>query len=150
MVVPPHRRNSAAARRGRALGVSALLAIGLVGAAYLALSQSPLANVGAQENPQAASQQSARALPAQAAATPWRRTQAPPHLPVEVYARGVNTDSTATASVAALLTDQEKKELRALCGRTLYHSYATGWVTHETGLWTFVATGAACYRTVAE
>lgn len=62
---------------------------------------------------------------------------------MEVYARGINTDSTVTASVAALMTDQEKKELRALCGRTLYHSYATGWVTHETGLWTFVATGAA-------
>lgn len=62
---------------------------------------------------------------------------------MEVYARGANQQSSATASVAALLTDDEKKELRALCGRTLYHSYATGWVTHETGSWTFVATGVA-------
>ena len=150
MVVPPHRRSSAASRRGRALGVSVLLGLGLVGAAYLAFSQSHPVEFAAEQRPQAASQQSARAMPAQEAAAGWRRPQAPPHLPMEVYARGVNLESAATASVSALMTDQEKKELRALCGRTLYHSYATGWVTHETGLWTFVATGAACYCTVAE
>lgn len=125
------------------MGVAALLAIGLVGAAYLAFSQSHPVDHGANGKPQAASQQSAGGLPAQAARQ-WQQPQAPPHLPIEVYARGINTDASATAGVAALLSDEEKKELRALCGRTLYHSYATGWVTHETGLWTFVATGAAC------
>ncbi|KAI7846176.1 hypothetical protein COHA_000346 [Chlorella ohadii] len=140
MVMPPSRRGAAAARRGRALGVSALLAMALLGAAYLAFSQSHRAEFTAGQREEA-SQQSARAPPSVAAAAGGRRPQAPPHLPMEVYARGINTDSTVTASVAALMTDQEKKELRALCGRTLYHSYATGWVTHETGLWTFVATG---------
>lgn len=122
------------------MGVAALLAIGLVGAAYLAFSQSHPVDHGANGKPQAASQQSAGGLPAQAARQ-WQQPQAPSHLPIEVYARGINTDASATAGVAALLSDEEKKELRALCGRTLYHSYATGWVTHETGLWTFVATG---------
>lgn len=63
-------------------------------------------------------------------------------LPIEVYARGISDDQAAIDKVATLLNDKEKKELRELCGRTLYHSLQTGWVTHETGAWTFVATGA--------
>lgn len=60
---------------------------------------------------------------------------------MEVYARAPSKDADATAKVAALLSDQEKKQLRQLCGRTLYHSLQTGWVSHEAGAWTFVATG---------
>ncbi|PSC74838.1 glycosyl hydrolase [Micractinium conductrix] len=72
----------------------------------------------------------------------WRvRPQVPPHLPIEVYARGPSQDQAATERVAALLSGNERKQLRELCGRTLYHSLQTGWVSHETGAWTFVATG---------
>ncbi|KAL4449424.1 hypothetical protein ABPG77_007068 [Micractinium sp. CCAP 211/92] len=72
----------------------------------------------------------------------WRQKPAlPAGLPMEVYARGPSQDRDAIARVAALLSDDEKKQLRELCGRTLYHSLQTGWVSHETGAWTFVATG---------
>eukprot|EP00887_Chlorella_sp_A99_P007759 scaffold20.g7759.t1 len=73
------------------------------------------------------------------------RPNAPPDLPMEVYARGPNRDAGATAKVAALLSASEKKQLRELCGRTLYHSLQTGWVSHDTGMWTFVATGACVW-----
>lgn len=73
----------------------------------------------------------------------WRRNPTlPAGLPMEVYARGPSQDKEAIARVASLLSDDEKKQLRELCGRTLYHSLQTGWVSHETGAWTFVATGA--------
>ena len=132
----------------------------------------------------------------------WRvRPQVPPHLPIEVYARGPSQDQAATERVAALLSGNERKQLRELCGRTLYHSLQvgaagrpavggarvherrvrgrwpciaaaqigeaflpalpacqpvdacvlppgalqTGWVSHETGAWTFVATGGASW-----
>lgn len=72
----------------------------------------------------------------------WRRNPAAPaSLPMEVYARRPSEDKEAIARVAALLSEDEKKQLRELCGRTLYHSLQTGWVSHETGAWTFVATG---------
>jgi hypothetical protein len=69
----------------------------------------------------------------------WRRPEAT--LPREVYSLGVSTDQQATEAVASLLSEGERRELRELCGRTLYHSLQTGWVSHETGAWTFVATG---------
>lgn len=46
----------------------------------------------------------------------------PPGLPMEVYARGPSSDKQTTDKVAAQLSEDEQKQLRELCGRTLYHS----------------------------
>ena len=54
--------------------------------------------------------------------------EAPASLPREVYALGPNHDKAATDKVSALLSEQEKKELRELCGRTMYHSLQVLWV----------------------
>jgi hypothetical protein len=43
-------------------------------------------------------------------------------LPIEVYARGPSKDAKAIERVTALLKEDERRELKELCGRTLYHS----------------------------
>jgi hypothetical protein len=63
-------------------------------------------------------------------------------LPIEVWARAqANASSAAVAAVRALLSDGERLELREMCGRTLYHGLQNVVVSHQTGLWTFFATG---------
>jgi hypothetical protein len=39
-----------------------------------------------------------------------------------VYARGPSKDAKAIERVTALLKDDERRELKELCGRMLYHS----------------------------
>jgi hypothetical protein len=43
--------------------------------------------------------------------------------------------------VRALLSDAERRQLAALCGRCLYHSLTNVLVGHDLGYWVFVATG---------
>lgn len=58
---------------------------------------------------------------------------------MEVYARGPSSDKQLVEKVAALLSESERKQLRELCGRTLYHSLQTGWVSEALG-----AAGLSC------
>ena len=52
-------------------------------------------------------------------------------LPMEVYARGPSKDTKAIERVAALLKEDERRELKELCGRTLYHSLQVRFVSER-------------------
>lgn len=62
-------------------------------------------------------------------------------LPIEVWARGSPGKTSDVAAVQALLSDEERRGLRELCGRTLYHGLQNVVVSHQTGQWSFFATG---------
>jgi hypothetical protein len=74
-------------------------------------------------------------------AEPLERNAADEALPIEIWARGLPEDSAAVEAVRGLLSDEERQALREMCGRTLYHGLQNVVVSHETGTWSFFATG---------
>lgn len=79
----------------------------------------------------------------EAGATSWWSSAASvaEALPQDVWARGLPTFNPVMQEVQELLSDKERGRLRALCGRTLYHSLQNVVVSHGTGQRTFLATG---------
>lgn len=62
--------------------------------------------------------------------------------PLEIWARPKSSMSDPeVVATRQLLKDEEISQLREMCGRTLYHGLENIVVSHQTGLWTFFATG---------